>query len=193
MKVLTWRSALYRFGFALVCLIGLGALATGHADSPLLQSRTNGQDKPYEVQHQYVLESLWNGDGFIPYKGWEGCFSQTGEALKSDDGVQVYFVQEHCTSPGAASNEQLSRLAGTKEAAQQWQIIQTFPLDNALLVELLKPVQVGLNEPASSRWVCLWTQDASLFLIYSTDREHVLDYFRIRQKDQSKVAGKNGA
>jgi hypothetical protein len=113
--------------------------------------------------------------------------------LKSDDGVKVYFVQEHCTSPGAASKEQVSRLTGAKEATQQWQIIRTMPLDNALLVELSRPVQVELNGTASSRWVCLWTQDASLVLIYGPDKEHVVDYFRVRQKDQSKVAGRNGA
>jgi len=192
MKVSTWRNASYLFCFVLVCLIGLGALVGRRAYGSSLQSNANEQDNQSEAQHQYVMESAWNGCGFIPYKGWEGCISQTGIVLKSDDGVKVYVVQDHCTSPSAASNEQLSRLTGTKEAAQQWQIIQTTPLDNALLVELSSPVQVEMNGPASSRWVCLWTQDASLVLIYGPDREHVVDYFRVRQKDQSKAAGRNG-
>ena len=193
MKVSTGRNPLYMVCFVLVCLIGFGASVSGRAYSSFLQSHANEQDNQSEAQHQYVMESAWNGCGGIPYKGWEGCTSQTGILLKSDDGVKVYFVQEHCTSPSAASNEQQSRLAGTKEAAQQWQIIQTTPLDNALLVELSSPVQVEPNGPATSRWVCLWTQDASLVLIYGPDKEHVVDYFRVRQKDQRKVAGRSGA
>ena len=176
------RSKVYIFLATLVGLIGFGALVQGQTQSDRSQFGSNWQDHQSVMRHQYVVDSSWNGCGFNPYEGWEGCMSQTGMVLRSDDGVKVYFVQEHCTSPNAAKNEELLRLTGTKEAASKWQISQQIALDDALLVELSSPVPVGLNESAASRWICLWVEKSSLVLIYGTDREHVVEYFRIHQQ-----------
>lgn len=143
--------------------------------------------------HQYVTESIWNGCGGIPYAGWEGWTSQMGILLKSDDGATVYFVQDRYTSPGAAKGELLSRLKGAKGEGPQWQIIQTTPVDNVLLVELAAPVPVAPDGPALSKWVYVWVEDGSLNMIYGPDREHVDEYFKIRQKDQRTRPGKNGS
>jgi hypothetical protein len=75
---------------------------------------------------------------------------------------------------------------------QDLQIAQIEPIGDALLIELASPVRVA-EEPASSKWVCLWTEETSVVLIYGPDREHVIDYFRIRQREQSKHTGANGA
>ena len=176
------RSKIYLFLAILAGLIGLGTLLNGQAQTNRSQLGSNRQNHQSEMRHQYVVESAWNGCGFIPYEGWEGCTSQTGTVLKSEDGAKVYFVQEHCTSPTAAKNEELLRLTGNKATASNWQISQQIPLGDALLLELSSPVQVGLKETEVSRWVCLWIEGSLLVLIYGSDREPVEEYFRIRQQ-----------
>jgi hypothetical protein len=176
------RSKVHIFLVILAGLIGLGALVNGYAQSKLLPLSSNRQTHQPEAQHQYIVESGWNGCGFIPYEGWEGCSSQTGTILKSSDGAKVYFVKEHCTSSKAAKNEERIRLTGPKEAASKWQIKQQIPIDDALLVELAIPVHIGLDESVTSNWVCLWIADSTLVLIYGSDREHVEEYFNIQRQ-----------
>ena len=144
-------------------------------------------------QRQYVPNFAWNSCGFIPYARWEGCRSQEGSRLKSDDGATVYFVQDHCTSPGAANDELLSKLQGAERRGPQWQIIQTVPVDNVLLVELEAPISVASDGPTLSKWVYVWVEDNLLNMIYGPDREHVDEYFRTYHQDQKTPPGKNGS
>ena len=178
----------------LVCSALPSVLIGGRAQS--FHSQNNVQqynrDIDSEPQHRYTMESGWNGCGGIPYAGWEGCTSQTGTALRCDDGARVYLVKENCTSSLAANNKRLSRLEKTDPSTQGWQIVHTEPLGDALLLELVSPTQVFTEEPGSSKWVCLWTEESSLVLIYGPDREHVLDYFKTRQKSATKPKGVEG-
>jgi hypothetical protein len=185
----------YRIPVACIILflsIALSILSGGRAESNNSQLSTVRQDDEHnntEAQYHYVSDSGWVACGGIPYEGWEGCTSQTGIALKSSDGVRIYFVRQRCTSPAAATNRRESRLAGTVEGLHNWQITQATPLGEAVLVELDSPVQAGMEKPASSRWVCMWTEESQLLLIYGPDREHVVDYFNIRQKNAGKQGG----
>lgn len=130
-----------------------------------------------QYAHRYVVESAWNGCGPIQYPGWEGCHSQSGSVFRCTDGARVYLVVEHCTSSFAANALRSSRLDGTGSTDRDWRIAAATPLGNALLVELGKPVSIGLDDSASVTWICLWTQDGTLRLVYGSDKEHVVDYF----------------
>lgn len=141
----------------------------------------NQESNTSQKKHQYVVESAWNGCSIIPYEGWEGCMSQIGTALRRDDGARVYFVEENCTSPRAASDKRLLRLEMGDRKEKGWRIKRKIPFGDALVIELAKPVQVFQEEPATSRWICLWTERSSLKLIYGADREHLVDYFQARQ------------
>ena len=178
--------------FILTCMVGLGALIDGHAHGALSQIGPGGQDNNAEARHRYVMESGWNGCGGIPYSGWEGCISQTGIRLRCDDGARLYFVKDNCTSSFAANNKWLFQFEKGYPATQDWKIVQTEPMADALLVELASPVRVNSEEPASSKWVCSWIKESSVVLIYGPDREHVIDYFKVCQKDENKPKGASG-
>jgi len=167
----------------LAFLVGLGAVINGRAHSAPSQIVSIGQHSRGEARHRYVMESGWNGCGFIPYTGWEGCISQTGIALSCDDGARLYFVKDHCTSSIAANNKRSLQFEKADSTTQDWKIVQTESLGDALLVELASPVRVNAQEPASSKWVCSWTEESSVVLIYGPDREHVIDYFKICRKE----------
>lgn len=165
----------------LTCWVAFAVLLGGRSSAHCSLHRVTDQNQESntsEKKHQYVVESVWNGCGFIPYEGWEGCMSQTGTALKCDDGARVYFVEEHCTSLRAATDERLSRLEMGDRKEKGWRIKRRIPFGDALLIELAKPVQVFQEEPATSRWICLWTEKSSLKLIYGPDREHIVEYFQ---------------
>lgn len=167
--------------FILTCWVAVAVLIGGRSSAQGSLHRVAGQNQgsnTSQKKHQYVFEAAWNGCGIIPYEGWEGCVSQTGTVLRRDDGARVYFVEENCTSPRAASDERLSRLEIGDRKEKSWRIKRRIPFGDALLIELSKPVQVFREQPATSRWICLWTERSSLKLIYGADREHIVDYFR---------------
>ncbi len=179
---LSMKPTKFRFlCLTLTCWVGFTILIGGRSSAHCSLRRVTDQSQESDIsekKHQYVVESVWNGCGFIPYVGWEGCMSQTGTALKCDDGARVYFVEEHCTSLRAATDEGLSRLEGDDRKERGWQIKRRIPLDDVLLIELAKPAQAFQEEPAMSWWICLWMGETSLKLIYGPDRGHIEEYFQ---------------
>jgi hypothetical protein len=172
-----------------VCLVLAGSVAFGvvfdrparHSDTiplPIEQSRKADHSV---AQPRYVIQSGWNICGGRPYKGWEGCSSQSGALFQCVDGATVYSVREHCTSPKAAVAERLRFLNGSR-LGRNWKITQMTAIGEALLVELTDPVQVSQETVTTSRWVYLWRDGSSLRLIYGPDREHVLEYFNTRHE-----------
>jgi hypothetical protein len=175
-------SALYTACLVLACSVVFGAVfdrsVHGGDTTPLLIEQGQKADDSV-APPRYVMTSGWNGCGWIPYEGWEGCYSQSGAVFQCVDGATVYSVREHCTSPKAAVAERLSRLNGSRSGLN-WKITQTTQIGNALLVELADLIQVWPETVTTSRWVYLWMDDSSLRLIYGPDREHVLEYFNTR-------------
>ena len=179
------RIAVFAACLALACWVVFGLAinqsAWGYVSQPLptVQSRKAGDHAP---QPRYVMTSGWNGCGGLPFKGWEGCTSQSGAVLKCVDGTIVYSVRDHCTSPDAAATEQLTVLGGVRSISPNWKIIRTTLMGGGLLVELAEPIQVLPEAGATSLCVYLWTEGPTLRSIYGPDREHVLEYFENRHK-----------
>lgn len=179
----------FRLTGFITCWVAFAVLIGGRSSAQGSLHRVTDQNQESntsEKKHRYVVVSAWNGCGIIPYQGWEGCMSQTGTALKCDDGARVYFVEDHCTSPRAATDKRLSALEMGETKEKGWRIKQRIPFGDALLVELAEPVQVSEEKPATSRWICLWTERSSLKSIYGPDREHIVDYFQARDSGPGK-------
>ena len=178
----------------LVCSAMISALIGGYSQRSYSQSDVDGYNgrKNSTPKHRYESESGWNGCGVIPYEGWEGCPSEGGTALRCDDGPMVYLVRDSCTSSLAANNRLLSHLEQTDQPAKSWQIVHSEQMGEASLLELANAVKVFTEEPASSKWVYLWTEKSTLILIYGPDREHVLDYFKTYQRDAKRAEHTSG-
>lgn len=162
-------------------------VVAGMASAP---DRASGQDHSQadakNSEHKYTRFTGWVGCRGIPYEDYDGRLGQVGLALKCSDGAKVYAVTHTFTSARAVEAERKSRLEGKWPGRKPWRIERTESLGDATIVEFAEPVSGGLKEDASNHWAILWTRDRSLFLIYSPDREHVIDFYQMRHSGEAK-------
>jgi hypothetical protein len=175
---------------ALTCIVGtapisgsniLGAFPLNH-----LVDQDGRKADAANSPHQYTPVSVTFVCGVIPYSGYEGRVNSEIELWKCDDGAKLHDAKEGFTSSHAAEAERLARLRGEGKVGNPWKIAHTDLVDGATIVELAEPVTLGDKEAGSSQWVVMWAREASLFLIYGPDREHVMDFYQTRYGDRAK-------
>jgi len=179
---------------ALTCIVGaapisgsniLGAFPLNH-----LVDQDGRKADAANFPHQYTPVSVTNVCGVIPYSGYEGRVNSEIALWKCDDGANLHDVKEGFTSFHAAEAERSARLRGEGEVGMPWKIAHTDLVDGATVVELAEPVMLVDKlidkDAASSQWVVMWAHEASLFLIYGPDREHVMDFYQTRYGDRAK-------
>jgi hypothetical protein len=165
---------------ALACFVVAAAISVVRvlsANSPDLSADQDiHQTEPTKSPHVYTPSSTTIACGVIPYEGYDGWTGSESVKMKCDDGSRVYFVKEEFGSSGGAKAELLARLKGKAPKHKPWRIAQTESVDDTIIVELANPLSFGDEE--TGKWVMIWRRNASLFSIFSPDREHVMDFYQ---------------
>jgi hypothetical protein len=175
---------------ALTCIVGAAPISGSNilGAFPLNQSVDQDGRKADAANspHQYTPLSVMKVCGAIPYIGFEGYVNSEIASWKCDDGANLHAAVEGFTSFHAAEAERMARLRGEGKVGKPWKIAHTDLIDGATIVELAEPVTLWDKEAASSQWVVMWAREASLFLIYGPDREHVMDFYQTRYGESAK-------
>lgn len=165
---------------ALACIVVFAPAPVAKVLSAYSPDQSPDQDIPQteatKSRHEYTPSSIMIACGVEPYRGYEGWTGSESAKWKCDDGSKVYFVTEEFGSSRGAKAERLARVKGRAPTNKPWKIAQTESVGDTTIVELAKPLTFDSEE--TGKWVVIWQRNASLYLIYGPDREHVTDFYQ---------------